>query len=82
MDYAGAGAGVPAVSLRAEARPTDLLRPVPHPKPGAQRLSLRNNQSLRRTAEAGFNIKLGCHVFRATGITAYLKRAARWKMPS
>jgi integrase len=27
----------------------------------------------RRTAEAGFRVKLGCHVFRATGITAYLK---------
>jgi len=40
------GAGVPAVSLRVETRPTDLLRPVQHPKPGAQRLSLRNNQSL------------------------------------
>jgi len=26
----------------------------------------------RRTAEAGFKIKLGCHVFRTTGITAYL----------
>jgi integrase len=25
------------------------------------------------TAEAGFKIKLGCHVFRATGITAYLE---------
>jgi hypothetical protein len=24
-------------------------------------------------AEAGFKIKLGCHVFRATGITAYLE---------
>ena len=30
-----AGAGVPAVSLRAEVRPADLRRPVPHPKPGA-----------------------------------------------
>jgi len=29
------GAGVPAVSLRAAARPADLRRPVPHPKPGA-----------------------------------------------
>ena len=29
------GAGVPPVSLRAEARPADLRRPVPHPKPGA-----------------------------------------------
>jgi site-specific recombinase XerD len=27
----------------------------------------------RRTAELGFKIKLGCHVFRATGITAYLE---------
>jgi hypothetical protein len=26
----------------------------------------------RRTAKAGFKIKLGCHVFGATGITAYL----------
>jgi site-specific recombinase XerD len=25
----------------------------------------------RRTAEAGYKVKLGCHVFRATGITAY-----------
>jgi integrase len=27
----------------------------------------------RRTAEAGLKGKLGCHVFRATGITAYLE---------
>jgi hypothetical protein len=27
----------------------------------------------QRTAEVGFKIKLGCHVFRATGITAYLE---------
>jgi site-specific recombinase XerD len=27
----------------------------------------------RRTAEAGLKEKLGCHVFRATGITAYLE---------
>jgi hypothetical protein len=27
----------------------------------------------RRTAAAGLNGKLGCHVFRATGITAYLE---------
>jgi site-specific recombinase XerD len=30
----------------------------------------------RRTAEAGFKIKLCCHVFRATGITAYLEKGA------
>ena len=27
----------------------------------------------RRTADAGFRVKLGCHVFRATGITADLE---------
>jgi integrase/recombinase XerD len=27
----------------------------------------------RRTVEAGFKGKLGCHVFRARGITAYLE---------
>jgi hypothetical protein len=27
----------------------------------------------RRAAEAGFKVKLGCHVFRATGIIAYLE---------
>ena len=27
----------------------------------------------RRTADAGFRVKLGCHVFRATDITAYLE---------
>jgi hypothetical protein len=30
----------------------------------------------RRAAEAGFKIKLGCHVFHATGITAYLEAGA------
>jgi site-specific recombinase XerD len=28
----------------------------------------------RRTAKAGFKNRLGCHVFRATGITVYLER--------
>jgi integrase len=27
----------------------------------------------RRAVDAGFKIKLGCHVFRAAGITAYLE---------
>ena len=27
----------------------------------------------RRTTNAGFKVKLGCHVFGATGITAYLE---------
>jgi integrase len=33
----------------------------------------------RRTAAAGFKVKLGYHVFRATGITAYLEAGARSK---
>jgi site-specific recombinase XerD len=35
----------------------------------------------RRTAEAGFKIKLGCHVFRATGITAYLEAGGTLETP-
>jgi hypothetical protein len=31
----------------------------------------------RRTAEAGFKGKLGCHVFRATGITANLEEQSQ-----
>jgi integrase/recombinase XerD len=31
----------------------------------------------RRIAEAGFRVTLGCHVFRATGITAYLEAGGR-----
>jgi hypothetical protein len=32
------------------------------------------NQMIRwRTKDAGFKVKLGCHVFRATGIIAYLE---------
>ena len=31
----------------------------------------------RRTADAGFRVKLGCHVFRATGITADLEAIHR-----
>ena len=33
----------------------------------------------RRAAFVGMNVPIGCHTFRATGITAYLKPAARWK---
>jgi integrase len=28
----------------------------------------------RRAGKAGFKNRLGCHVFRATGITAFLER--------
>jgi integrase len=33
----------------------------------------------RRTAQAGFTQGLGCHVFRATGITAYLEAGGTLK---
>jgi len=36
----------------------------------------------RRTAEAGFKGKLGCHVFRATGITAYLEEQSQGSISS
>ena len=31
----------------------------------------------RRAASAGIKTKIGCHTFRATGITAYLKNGGR-----
>jgi integrase/recombinase XerD len=31
----------------------------------------------RRAANAGIKTKIGCHTFRATGITAYLKNGGR-----
>ena len=34
----------------------------------------------RRTAEAGFKGKLGCHVFRAPGSRPISSEAERWKM--
>jgi hypothetical protein len=33
----------------------------------------------RRAAALGLRVKIGCHTFRATGITAYLPAVARWK---
>jgi hypothetical protein len=36
----------------------------------------------RRTADAGFKVKLGCHVFRATGITAYLANSGALELKS
>lgn len=36
----------------------------------------------RRAVLAGIGTTIGCHTFRATGITAYLKMAAPWKSRS
>jgi integrase len=47
---------------------TDVLTDKPMNRVDAYRMIRR------RTADAGFKVKLGCHVFRATGITAYLER--------
>ena len=41
-----------------------------------------HNLIRRRTAEAGYKLKLGCHMFRATGITAYLDKGGTLEMPS
>jgi integrase len=46
---------------------TDVLTDRPMNRVDAYRMVRR------RTADAGFKITLGCHVFRATGITAYLE---------
>jgi integrase/recombinase XerD len=46
---------------------TDVLTDKPMNRVDAYRMVHR------RTAEAGFKIKLACHVFRATSITAYLE---------
>ena len=46
---------------------TDVLTDKPMSRVDAYRMVYR------RTADAGFKIKPGCHVFRATGITAYLE---------
>jgi uncharacterized protein (DUF1330 family) len=35
----------------------------------------------RRTAEAGYKVKLGCHTFRATGLPAYTEAAGLSKTP-
>jgi integrase/recombinase XerD len=31
----------------------------------------------RRAAEAGIETEIGCHIFRATGITTYLKNGGK-----
>jgi len=52
---------------------TDVLTDRPMNRVDAYRMVRR------RTADAGFKIKLGCHVFRATGITAYLEAGGTLK---
>ena len=68
-------------------RGSQLRGPASHP---CQRLGKVRHippcprQRRRRAAELGMRIKIGCHTFRATGITAYLDvmQAAHWKTRS
>jgi site-specific recombinase XerD len=53
--------------FRSAIRRTGVLTMTPMNRVDAYRMIRR------RAAEAGFKNKLGCHVFRATGITAYLE---------
>jgi hypothetical protein len=59
--------------FRTIGRGTRLLTRTPLPQANAYAMIGR------RAAAAGIETKLGNHSFRATGITAYLKTAARWK---
>jgi integrase/recombinase XerD len=45
-------------------RPVEPIGRVPHDR-------------ARRGEDAGIKTKIGCHTFRATGITAYLKNGGR-----
>jgi len=53
--------------FRSAVRRTGVLTMTPMHRVDAYRMIRR------RASEAGFKQKLGCHVFRATGITAYLE---------
>ena len=59
-------AEAPASARRSAIGKTGVLTGKPMNRVDAYRMVRR------RTADAGFKVKLGCHVFRATGITAYL----------
>ena len=67
LDAAGIRDGSKAPLFRSAAGRTGMLTDRPMHRVDAYQMVRR------RTAEAGFNGKLGCHVFRATGITAYLE---------
>jgi integrase/recombinase XerD len=57
--------------FRAAAGKADALKPRPMRQADAYRM-------IRRRAEAaGIRTKIGCHTFRATGITAYLRNGGR-----
>jgi site-specific recombinase XerD len=67
LDAAGIWDGGKAPLFRSAAGRTGMLTDRPMHRVDAYQMVPR------RTAEAGFKGKLGCHVFRATGITAYLE---------
>ncbi len=67
LDAAGLRADGKTPLFRSAVRRGDALTASPMHRIDAYRMVRR------RTADAGFTQKLGCHVFRATGITAYLE---------
>ena len=67
LDAAGIGDRDRTPLFRSAAGKTGLLTDRPMHRVDAYQMVRR------RTAEAGLKGKLGCHVFRATGITAYLE---------
>jgi site-specific recombinase XerD len=67
LDAAGARGDGKGPLFRSAVRRGDALTASPMHRIDAYRMVRR------RTANAGFEQKLGCHVFRATGITAYLE---------
>ena len=67
LDVAGIRGGGKAPLFRSALGRTGILTDRPMHRIDAYQMVRR------RTAEAGLNGKLGCHVFRATGITAYLE---------
>jgi integrase len=67
LDVAGIRDGGKTPLFRSAAGRTGILTDRPMHRVDAYQMVRR------RTAEAGLKGKLGCHVFRATGITAYLE---------
>jgi site-specific recombinase XerD len=67
LDAAGLRGEVKSPLFRSAVGKTGQLSDKPMNRVDAYRMIRR------RTAKAGFKSRLGCHVFRATGITAYLE---------
>jgi integrase len=67
IEAAGIGDAAKAPLFRSAAGRTDKLTETPMNRIDAWRMIQR------RAAELGMKVRIGCHTFRATGITAYLE---------